>query len=155
VIVGTNQAMVQLGLNRPKAKVFKLSYAHPYDVANLLYTSVFNRGVVPDFSQTLRRRTSGTEKGDASTGSSETLESEMKSIGEGGARRNLKTQETKSSNTGNSDEDVRVDENNMISRPDTQRTLRGTSRAQTQEGVGFNNAATDPGTQQIRQYQET
>ena len=155
VIVGTNQAMVQLGLNRPKAKVFKLSYAHPYDVANLLYTSVFNRGVVPDFSQTLRRRISGTEKGDASTGSSETLESEIKSIGEGGARRNLKTQETKAGSSGNSDEDVRVDENNMISRPDTQRTLRGTSRAQTQEGVGFNNAATDPGTQQIRQYQET
>ncbi len=155
VVVGTNQAMVQLGLNRSKAKVFKLSYAHPYDVANLLYTSVFNRGIVPDFSQTLRRRSSGTEKGDSNTGSTETLDSELKSIGEGGTRKTLRTQDNKASTSGNSDEDVRVDENNMISRPDTQRTLRGTSRSQTQEGVGFNNSATDPGSQQIRQYQET
>jgi type II secretory pathway component GspD/PulD (secretin) len=155
VVVGTNQAMVQLGLNRTKAKVFKLSYAHPWDVANLLYTSVFNRGIIPDFNTALRRRISGTDKGDASTGTSEQLDTQLKTRGEAGAEKNLRTSDKKTSSQSNLDEDVKVDENNQISRPDTQRTLRGTSRSQTQEGVGFNNAATDPGSQQIRQFQET
>lgn len=155
VVVGTSQAMVQLGLNRTKAKVFKLSYAHPWDVANLLYTSVFNRGIIPDFNTALRRRISGSDKGDASTSTSEQLDSQLRTTGEAGAEKNLRTSDKKTSSQSNLDEDVKVDENNQISRPDTQRTLRGTSRSQTQEGVGFNNAATDPGSQQIRQFQET
>src|SRR5581483_8856062 len=42
----------------------------------------------------------------------------------------------------------------QTNRPDLQRTVRGSSYPRTQEGVGFNNSATDPGSQQIRSYQE-
>ncbi|HIA51190.1 MAG TPA: hypothetical protein EYN91_03750 [Candidatus Melainabacteria bacterium] len=120
VIVGTPQAMVQLGLNRPVARVFKLSYAHPYDVAMLLNASVFNRGYIPKFSQELKR------SGDLAPDPG---------FAEGGGR--------EESN------------NNQITELDTEkRQVLGTSRSQTQEGVGFNNAAVDPGTQQIRTFQE-
>lgn len=120
VIVGTPQAMVQLGLNRPVARVFKLSYAHPYDVAMLLNASVFNRGYIPKFSTELKR------SGDLAPDPG---------FAEGGGR--------EESN------------NNQITELDTEkRQVLGTSRSQTQEGVGFNNAAVDPGTQQIRTFQE-
>ncbi len=120
VIVGSPQAMVQLGLNRPVARVFKLSYAHPYDVAMLLNASVFNRGYIPDFNMELRR--SGDLAGDPN-------------FSEGGGKEESA--------------------NNQITKLDVERRIvRGTSRSQTQEGVGFNNAAVDPGTQQIRTFQE-
>lgn len=120
VIVGTPQAMVQLGLNRPIARVFKLSYAHPYDVAMLLNASVFNRGYIPKFNMELKR--SGDIAGDPG-------------FSEGGGKEESA--------------------NNQLTELDTEkRQILGTSRAQTQEGVGFNNAAVDPGTQQIRTFQE-
>jgi len=120
VIVGSAQAMVQLGLNRSVARVFKLSYAHPYDVAMLLNASVFNRGYVPDFNMELER--SGDLAGDPNA-----VEHGLK-------------EESK---------------NRQTTKLDLERKLlRGISRSQTQEGVGFNNAAVDPGTQQIRTFQE-
>ncbi|MCC6978850.1 MAG: hypothetical protein IT343_11055 [Candidatus Melainabacteria bacterium] len=120
VIVGSPQAMVQLGLNRPVARVFKLSYAHPYDVAMLLNASVFNRGYLPDFNMELER--SG-DLGVDPTAAEHGLKEEAK--------------------------------NRQVTKLDTERKLlRGISRSQTQEGVGFNNAAVDPGTQQIRTFQE-
>lgn len=120
VIVGSPQAMVQLGLNRPVARVFKLSYAHPYDVAMLLNASVFNRGYFPDFNMELDR------SGDLG-------------VDPNAAEHGLK-EESK---------------NRQVTKLDTERKLlRGISRSQTQEGVGFNNAAVDPGTQQIRTFQE-
>ncbi len=120
VIVGTPQAMVLLGLNRPVARVFKLSYAHPYDVAMLLNASVFNRGYVPKFTKELER--SGDLGGDPNA-----VENGLK-------------------------EDSK---DRQITELDTERKqILGTSRSQTQEGVGFNNAAVDPGTQQIRTFQE-
>ncbi|MCA9815619.1 MAG: secretin and TonB N-terminal domain-containing protein, partial [Cyanobacteria bacterium HKST-UBA01] len=66
VMVGTMQAMVEKGLNRPVARAFKLSYAHPYDVAMILQASVFNRGYVPDF-KTVKKLTSNeaTKDGDS------------------------------------------------------------------------------------------
>lgn len=129
VIVGTLQAMVQLGLNRPVARAFKLSYAHPYDVAMILHASIFNRGLIPDFALALRR------KGitDAETSSEFAPE----------GPRLKETEKTT--------DDI---QNDQTSRPDVARTIRGSSRSQTQEGVGFNNAATDPGAQQIRASQE-
>lgn len=120
VIVGTAQAMIQLGLNRPIARVFKLSYAHPYDVAMLLNASVFNRGYIPDFNMELKR------SGDLAPDPN---------FAEGGGKEESA--------------------NNQITKLDLERKkVRGTSRSQTQEGVGFNNAAVDPGTQQIRTFQE-
>ena len=123
VIVGTLQAMVQLGLNRPVARAFKLSYAHPFDVAQILQASIFNRGYVPDFKERSKTAT----KGDGSAG--------------GG---------------GGDGDDVTVESEfeTQVSRDQQPKTMRGSSREQIQEGVGFNNAAVDPGTQQVRQMQE-
>jgi type II secretory pathway component GspD/PulD (secretin) len=117
VIIATTQAMVQLGLNRPIARAFKLSYAHPYDVAMILHASIFNKGLTPDF-QASAKRGSATQEGDRTNGSAEDFS------------------------------------DSQTNRPDVQRTVRGSSRSQTQEGVGFNNSAVDPGSQQIRAFQE-
>lgn len=155
VIVGTMQAMTQLGLNRPMARAFKLSYAHPFDVAMILHTSVFNRGMVPDFTTALRRKASNSERNNATNEGETRVETDLQSLGEGGSRKDLKTSDRKANTGAAIDEGEFTDENNQTSRPDINRQLRGTSRSQTQEGVGFNNAATDPGTQQIRQFQET
>jgi len=125
VIVGTLQAMVQLGLNRPIARAFKLSYAHPFDVAQILQASIFNRGFVPDFKE----RTKTASK------------SEGKDGGGGGG--------------GDSDDVVvEAESEAQVIRDQQPKTMRGSSREQVQEGVGFNNAAVDPGTQQVRQMQE-
>lgn len=145
VIVATLQGMVQLGLNRPMARAFKLSYAHPYDVAMILHASIFNRGMIPDFTKTFERQ-NRTEDKDESANSRERKASGLEAQGnvdEGGR--------STSAETGTSSDE---EKNTQISRPDTQRTIRGSSRSQTQEGVGFNNAATDPGSQQIRSFQE-
>jgi type II secretory pathway component GspD/PulD (secretin) len=129
VIIATTQAMVQLGLNRPIARAFKLSYAHPYDVAMILHASIFNKGLIPDF-QTLLKHDNSSSTGEESEPSRE----------KGG-----KAEIDKSSDESASQQ---------TSRPDVQRTVRGSSRSQTQEGVGFNNSAVDPGSQQIRAFQE-
>ena len=146
VLVGTMQAMVEKGLNRPVARAFKLSYAHPYDVAMILQASVFNRGYVPDF-KTVKKLTSNeaTKDGDSTKRTRES----------GGVEHSgtVKEQNLKS------DEDVddqvyNVQEEQQILRDQQPKVVRGTSRQQIQEGVGFNNAAIDPGTQQVRQQQE-
>jgi Type II secretory pathway, component PulD len=119
VVIGTLQAMVQLGLNRPVARAFKLSYAHPFDVASILQASIFNRGYKSIFQASKK---GGTESGQEPGSDGDDL---LVPSGD--------TQETRS------DEQTK--------------TIRGSIREQMQEGVGFNNAAVDPGTQQIRQLQ--
>ncbi|MBS1952988.1 MAG: hypothetical protein JST89_02320 [Cyanobacteria bacterium SZAS-4] len=145
VIVATLQAMVQLGLNRPLARAFKLSYAHPYDVAMILHASIFNRGMLPDFNSQLRRRTSSevidsTESGRTKKAGGNQPDGDVE-VGSKGSN----TEADKTSNEQDS---------SQTNRPDTNRRVSGSSRSQTQEGVGFNNAATDPGSQQIRSFQE-
>ncbi len=146
IVVGTLQAMVEKGLNRPMARAFKLSYAHPYDVAMILQASVFNRGYVPDF-KTVKKLTSNeaTKDGDSTKRTRES----------GGVEHSgtVKEQNLKS------DEDVddqvyNVQAEQQILRDQQPKVVRGTTRQQIQEGVGFNNAAIDPGTQQVRQMQE-
>ncbi len=110
VIVGTPEALFQLGLNRPVAQAFKLSYAHPHDVATMLQASVFNRG----FSTTLSDASQSVERGESSESNNKT--------------------------------EVKNDQ--------TASLVRATTKVQIQEGVGYNNAAIDPGTQQIRTLQE-
>jgi type II secretory pathway component GspD/PulD (secretin) len=142
VIIGSPQAMMQLGLNRSMAKAFKLSYAHPYDVAMLLHASIFNKGVIPDFTKQVQTRTSN-ESGDKNDSSRQRTAGT--SLGE--------AEKTDSSNT---DINRSIDEqsNNQTLRPDQQRVVRGSSRSQTQEGTGFNDSSTDPGQQRIRSNQE-
>jgi len=142
IVVGSTQAMVQLGLNRPMARAFKLSYSHPYDVAALLSASIFNRGYLPDFKTTTKRQL-------ANESTDETA-SEKKGSGQGadlGGPSEERTGEKTSDREGSKSDTDTTQSYSLETQP---RTLRGTSRAQTQEGVGFNNAATDPGTQQIR-----
>ena len=142
VIIGSPQAMQQLGLNRSMAKAFKLSYAHPYDVAMLLHASIFNKGVIPDFTKQLQTRSS-TESGDKNdTSRTRTAETAL------GERE--KTDSGNGENNRNVDEQV----NNQTLRPDQQRVVRGSSRSQTQEGTGFNDGSTEPGQQRIRSSQE-
>lgn len=145
VIVGTQQALVQLGLNRPLARAFKLSYAHPYDVAMILHASIFNRGVIPEF-QAITKRKSSTDAVDNSG-----VRRERKT---GGIQTGGSVDEKSNTESKEGQKEANESETNQISRLDVQRTLRGASRSQTQEGVGFNNAATDPGSQQIRAFQE-
>jgi type II secretory pathway component GspD/PulD (secretin) len=145
VIVATLQAMVQLGLNRPMARAFKLSYAHPYDVAMILHASIFNKGMLPDYNSQFRRRSSN-ETTDTSEGGRARKAGGLQAEGD---------VSTENHNTnGESDKSSSEIDSSQINRPDVNRTVRGSSRSQTQEGVGFNNAATDPGSQQIRSFQE-
>lgn len=120
VIVGTLQAMVQLGLNRPVARAFKLSYSHPFDVAQMLTVSIFNRGYAIEFKEKIEQKGTGT-----------------------------------GTHTDDDDRTVDASEADWETKRDIQpKTLRGATREQVQEGVGFNNASVDPGTQQVRQMQE-
>jgi type II secretory pathway component GspD/PulD (secretin) len=154
VIVGSPNALGARGLNRTKAKVFKLSYITPFDVANILSVSVFNRGFIPDFTTAFKSKTQ-TASAENPKSQEETREdSKQAGIGEGGAQKNIEKR-TSSTNTSESktDEDAGSDYS-FSTRIDQQRTLKGSTRVQTQEGTGFNNAAQDPGTQQVRAYQE-
>ncbi len=142
IVVGSTQAMVQLGLNRPMARAFKLSYSHPYDVAALLSASIFNKGYLPDFKTTTKRQ--------IASESTEDSASEKQGSGQGSDLSGPSVEKfgEKSSDREGSKSDT--DSTQSFSLETQARTLRGTSRAQTQEGVGFNNAAIDPGSQQIR-----
>ncbi|MBZ0188557.1 MAG: secretin and TonB N-terminal domain-containing protein, partial [Candidatus Obscuribacterales bacterium] len=119
LIVGTLQAMVQLGLNRPIARAFKLSYAHPFDVAAILQSSIFNLGYKPNFLTNIDRGTPQDEAGEKH-GDDLTLKLESK-------------------------QSYQLD--------DRERVLPGLKQS-LQEGVGYNNAAINPGTQQIRTMKE-
>ena len=133
VVIGTPQSMIRLGLNRPITRTFKLSYAHPYDVANILQASVFNKGYTPDFKE--RYRSSSKIKTEANPSSSTRSEIDGTQLDE-------------------DDRDIETETETQISRDQQPKTLRGSIKEQVQEGVGFNNASVDPGTQQIRQIQE-
>lgn len=145
VIVATLQAMVQLGLNRPMARAFKLSYASPYDVAMILHASIFNKGMLPDFNSQFRRRSSNETSDTTSTDKVRKF---------GGVTPEGDVSGETHGNTGDGDKSTSELDSSQTNRPDVNRTVRGSSRSQTQEGVGFNNAATDPGSQQIRSFQE-
>lgn len=120
VVVGTLQAMVQLGLNRPIARAFKLSYAHPYDVASILQASIFNLGYKPKFNTRMDQVTSPADAAEVGT----------------------------------DDLTLKLEANQTYEEDNQPKLLRGSTRQQVQEGVGYNNAAIDPGTQQVRTIQE-
>lgn len=154
IIVGSPNAMTSLGLNRQMARVFKLSYSSPFEVATLLHTSVFNRGVIPDFQSVFKSKFLSATSETPKSGTQEKTETAQAGIGEGGAQRKTDTRsETSNAKESKEEFDAGTDYQ-FSSRIDAQRTLKGTSRTQVQEGTGFNNAAQDPGTQQIRAYQD-
>lgn len=112
IIIASSVAMVQLKLNRQVVRAFKLSYAHAFDVAQILQFSVFNKGVVSTFDEKLGLGDATTEPGTKS----EVAQS--------------------------------------LKKDEISKQLNGTTREQIQEGTGFNNAAVEPGSQQVRQVQE-
>lgn len=142
VVVASTQAMVQLGLNRPVARAFKLSYAHPFDVAGLLNASVFNRGYLPDFKIQTKRKTQVESK--------EEVASKKEGHAKGSELRGPTDDDYGSKNEDTDNQNYETDSTQTYSLETQPRSLRGITRSQTQEGVGFNNAAVDPGTQQIR-----
>ncbi|MBK9203837.1 MAG: type II secretion system protein GspD [Candidatus Obscuribacter sp.] len=141
VVVASTQAMVQLGLNRPVARAFKLSYAHPFDVAGLLNASVFNRGYLPDFKSQTKRHTQVENVEEAAS---------EKRSGWGSDLRGPTAEKYGGKNNDKDAQNYETDSTQTYSLETQPRSLRGITRSQTQEGVGFNNAAVDPGTQQIR-----
>ena len=143
IIVASPQAVVQLGLNRSQAKAFKLSYTHPYDVASLLSASVFNKGYLPDFKTQIKRQSASENSGETA---SERLGDDL-GAGSAGDRAGEKYNEREGSKQ-------ELDSTQSFALETQPKTVRGTSRSQIQEGVGYNNAATDPGTQQIRANME-
>jgi type II secretory pathway component GspD/PulD (secretin) len=150
VILGSPNALYNLGLNRPLVRAFKLSYASPFDVATILYTTIFNKGILPDFTQAVRNRMTQTAKEAPSTKTAEATDRSGSAAGPTGGAQITKST-TQSSNVQENTEDQETGEEvSLTTRPDTARTMRGTIRMQIQEGTGFNNAATDPGSQTIR-----
>lgn len=150
VIIGTPNALTNLGLNRPLARAYKLSYVHPFDAANLLYASVFNRGILPDFSQAIRNRSVSLSRETPSTKSAEEVIRATTSAAPGGGTQSSKTSNVSTVNTDQNEENEQGEEINQTTRPDTARTVRGTSRQQINEGTGFNSGSVDPGSQTIR-----
>ncbi len=154
VVVGTPNSLTQLGLNRTHYKVFKLSYITAFDIANILFTSVFNRGFIPDFTGSMKSKLTQGQTDNPKTASTTQEETQSAGIGEGGAQRKKDSREQNSNVSESKEETDNGADYTFNSRLDTQRNLKGTSRVQVQEGTGFNNAAQDPGTQQIRAFQE-
>ncbi len=141
VLIAPLPTFVRLGLNRPKVRTFKLNYANPIEVANLLQSSVFNKGVVPDF-------TSVTKKKSSSETGAEQEHNEDNHVSISGHNIPLGSQSEKERDTTSEETEF-----NQAMKPDIAKTMRGSTRITTQEGVGFNNGATDPGSQQIRSFQ--
>lgn len=154
VIVGSPNALTLMGLNRTHFKVFKLSYITAWDISNILYTSVFNRGILPDFSGTFKQRFAQAKSETPKTSTETREESQSAGVGAGGANRRQDTHDQNSNAVESKEESDSGADYSFSSRLDNQRQLKGTSRTQIQEGTGFNNAGQDPGTEQIRAFQE-
>lgn len=155
VFVASPSAMMQLGLNRPMARAFKLSYASPFEVAQILHASVFNKGILPDFINTVRRQARDSAKNDATDTTNDAVSTELRGVGEGGAAKTSTTSDRKGTSNSGSESDEMSNETTLNMRPDGSRSVRGSVRTTVQEGTGFNSASTDPGSIQIRAFQET
>lgn len=154
VIVGSPNALGARGLNRTMSKVFKLSYITPYDIANILTTSVFNRGFVPDFTTAFKTKSTTATSESPKSGEQTQEDSQQAGVGEGGANRKIEKRSSQSNAIESREESDAGYDYSFSTRLDAQKQLKGTSRTQVQEGTGFNNSAQDPGTQQIRAFQE-
>jgi type II secretory pathway component GspD/PulD (secretin) len=150
VVIGSPNAFVQLGLNRTMMRTFKLSYAAPFDVANLLWASVFNRGFIPDFTQAVRNRSVNVSRETPQTKTAEEVTRISQAPAPGGGTQTSKSSSVSANNQDQNEENEQGEESNQTTRPDTQRVLRGSSRIQVNEGTGFNSGAVDPGSQTIR-----
>lgn len=152
-IVAMPNSLAQLGLNRTHSKVFKLNYISPYEASAELMASVFFKGYLPDFNATVRSRNVTTNSENPKGASSSKEESASQGIGEGGVPRKKEAREESSNATESKDENEAGGDYSFATRLDSGRQVR-TSRINLQEGTGYNNASQDPGTLQIRAFQE-
>lgn len=150
VVVASPNAFVNLGLNRPIMRTFKLSYASPFDTAQLLWASVFNRGFTPDFTNAVRNRSVNLSRETPSTKTAEEVARVSQAPAPGGGTQTSKTSNISANSQDQNEENETGEENNQTTRPDTARIVRGSQREQTNEGTGFNAASIDPGSQTIR-----
>lgn len=153
-VIGSSNSLSTLGLNRTHYKVYKMSYANPFDLSQILMSSVFNRGVLPDFTATVKTRSAEASAQNPKTATESREESQAAGLGEGGAAKKKDQREQTTNSIETKEESDVGGDYSFSSRLDSQKTLKNTTRIQTQEGTGFNNAAQDPGTQQIRAFQE-
>ncbi len=154
VVIGSPNSLSVLGLNRTHYKVYKMSYANAFDMAQVLASSVFNRGFLPDFTTTVKTRSAEASAQNPKTATEVREESQAAGLGEGGAAKKKDTREQQTNSLETKEESDIGGDYSFSSRLDTQKTLKNTTRIQTQEGTGFNNAAQDPGTEQVRAFQE-
>lgn len=150
VVVGSPNAFVNLGLNRTMMRTFKLSYTTSFEVASLLFASVFNRGTIPDFTQAVRNRTVNVTRETPQSKTAEEVARISAAPAPGGGTQTSKTTTTSAVTQDQNEENEQGEESNQTTRPDTQRILRGSARMQTNEGTGFNSGVIDPGSQTIR-----
>jgi type II secretory pathway component GspD/PulD (secretin) len=150
VVVASPNAFVNLGLNRPTMRAFKLNYASPFDVAQLLWASVFNRGYAPDFTNAVRNRSVNLSRETPVTKGAEEVTRISQAPAPGGGTQTSKSSNINTMAQDQNEENETGQETNQTTRPDTQRVVRGSQREQTNEGTGFNSAAIDPGSQTIR-----
>ncbi len=154
VMIATQQAFTVLGLNRTTAKAFHLSYAFPYDVAQILHASIFNRGFLPDFTSTVNKKTANTGAEKVGRVSKEMSGSKMRAPGEFGGDKAVDQTETKTHDNASGEIDDTTMETKFTSKMDATRSVKSQSKATPTEGQGFQNSATDPGSMQIRSTQE-
>lgn len=150
IIIGTPGALFSLGLNRPLARTFKLSYSNAFDVATLLWASVFNKGFVPDFTQALRNRSVSINRESPTSKTAEDVARVSQAPAPGGGTQTSKTTSVSAVTQDSNEENEQGEETNQTTRPDNARTVRGVVREQVNEGTGFNSGAVDPGSQTIR-----
>lgn len=150
VIVASPNALGNLGLNRPIMRTFKLNYANPFDVAQLLWASVFNRGYTPDYTNAIRNRSVNLARETPSTKTAEEVARVSQAPAPGGGTQTSKTSTISANSQDSNEENETGEEVNQTTRPDVARVVRGSSRDNLNEGTGFNSAAVDPGSQTIR-----
>lgn len=150
IIIGSPGALYNLGLNRPMMRVFKLSYASPFDVAQMLWATTFNRGYLPDFTNAIRNRVTQLARETPQTKTVEERVSGQSVPTPGGGTQTSKSATTNTTTLDTNEENESGQEITNAVRPDSARTIRGSIREQITEGTGFNSGSVDPGSETIR-----
>jgi type II secretory pathway component GspD/PulD (secretin) len=150
IIVGEQASLTRLGLNRPILRCFRLSYANAFEVANLLWATVFNKGYIPDFSSNIRNRFTETTTETPTSRMNDQLARHAASATAGGGTQSSDHAETSAAVTNSNTTIDNGDDLTATIHLDQVRGVRAQLRDQINEGSGFNSGSTDPGTQTIR-----
>src|SRR6185437_543247 len=150
LIIGMPNALFRLGLNRPLLRVFKISYASVFDVAQILFATCFNPGTLTDFTSSVRARDVQLTRELPTHKTIDQQERVPTSPTAGGGTQVSKTTIYNLGNITGNNENESGDEELWSTKTDGPRSIRGSLREQVNEGSGFNSGSTDPGSQSIR-----